>query len=97
MRRLLLALPLILFFACDKQQPSGGGGGGVKNVSVDQVAEWVNAKSATVLDANNDDFRANNGVVPGAVLLANYLDWDPPTVLGPDKQRQLVFYCTNRL
>jgi hypothetical protein len=92
MRRLLLALPLFLAFACDKPQQAG-----VKDVTAEQVSEWMKAKSALVLDANGDDFRAENGILPGAVLLANYLDWDPPAVLGPDKQRQVVFYCSGKL
>jgi hypothetical protein len=93
MKRLLLALPLVLFaLACDRKPENG-----VKTVTAEQVADWMKTNSALVLDANGEDFRQQNGVVPGAVLLANYLDWDPATTLGPDKNRQLVFYCSNRL
>ncbi len=91
MRRLVLLLLCFTAFACDKKP------GGVADVTPEQVAGWLNAKEAIVLDANTDGFRQENGVVPGAVLLANYLDWDPPSVLGPDKAKRVVFYCTNRL
>jgi hypothetical protein len=92
MKRLLLALPLVLFaLACDKKPENG-----VKDVTAEQVSDWMKTNSAVVLDANTDDFRQQNGFVPGAVLLASYLDWDPPTTLGPDKNRQVVFYCSNK-
>jgi hypothetical protein len=93
MKRLLLALPLLLVFSCDKEKDKPGL---IKDVTAEQVADWLKNKSAVVLDANTDDFRQQNGVVPGAVLLRNYLDWDPPEVLGTDKTRQIVFYCTSR-
>jgi hypothetical protein len=94
MKRLLLALPLLLLaFSCDKEKEKSGT---VKDVTAEQVADWLKTKTAVVLDANTDEFRQENGVVPGAVLLRNYLDWDPPEVLGADKTRQIVFYCTSR-
>ena len=95
MKRLLLALPLLLVFSCDKEKAKDKPGT-IKDVTAEQVAGWLKDKSAIVLDANTDDFRQQNGVVPGAVLLRNYLDWDPPEVLGTDKTRQIVFYCTSR-
>jgi hypothetical protein len=100
MKRLLLALPLLLLtFACEKDKPADKPAdkpNTIKDVNVEQVADWMKAKSAIVLDANTDEFRSENGVIPGAVLLRNYLDWDPTEVLGTDKTRQLVFYCTSR-
>lgn len=59
------------------------------------VADWVKAGTATVVDANSPAYRAKNGTVPGAVLLENYRTYDTK-VLGEDRARQLVFYCTNR-
>jgi hypothetical protein len=93
MKHLLFALPLLLVFSCDKPKDKPGL---IKDVTAEQVAGWLKDKSAVVLDANTDEFRAQNGVVPGAVMLRNYLDWDPPEVLGTDKTRQIVFYCTSR-
>ena len=69
---------------------------GVSEASVDQVAQWMKEGTATVFDANNDSFRASNGTVQGAVLLPSYKDYDLE-LLGEDKARQLVFYCSNRL
>ncbi len=100
MRRLLFAVPVLLFaFACNKQESSGSSQaekGAIKEVDVETAASWLDAKSAKAVDANTEDFRAQNGVVPGAVLLTNYLDWEPPEVLGPDKAQKLVFYCSSR-
>ena len=90
MRGLFLCVAVLAVSACAKNYA------GVKEASVDDVANWVKAGSATVFDANGEDFRKANGVVPGAVLLDNYRTYDV-SVLGQDKSRQLVFYCTNRL
>jgi hypothetical protein len=70
--------------------------GSVKEATVDEVAQWLEAGTATVFDANNASFRSKYGTVTGAVLLDSYQDYDLK-VLGEDKSRQLVFYCSNRL
>jgi hypothetical protein len=85
-----LLLMTLLTAACAKNHP------GVAEASPQEVSSWLNAGTATVFDANNDSFRQSNGVVPGAVLLANYHEYDL-SVLGGDKTRQLVFYCSNKL
>ncbi len=84
---------MLFLLACTKHDEASGG---IKEVDVDTAAGWLDAKSAKAIDANTEDFRARNGVVPGAVLLTNYLDWEPPEVLGPDKKQRLVFYCSSR-
>lgn len=86
----LLFLSLFAAAACVKHNSA------VKEASVEDVAAWLKAGSATVFDANNESFRQQNGVVSGAVLLASYKDYDV-SVLGEDKSRQLVFYCSNKL
>jgi len=86
-------LALLLLFtatACAKNHA------GVKEATVEDVASWMKAGSVSVFDANNESFRKSNGVVPGAVLLDSYREYDVK-VLGEDKSRQLVFYCSNRL
>ena len=90
MKRLGFGLLFLLAAACTKNHA------GVSEASVEQVAQWMKDGRATVFDANNDSFRQSNGTVEGAVLLASYKDYDL-TVLGEDKSRQLVFYCSNRL
>jgi hypothetical protein len=88
MRGLLLVT--LLSCACAKKHA------GVSEASPQEVADWLKAGAATVFDANNESFRQNNGVVAGAVLLDNYRTFDL-SVLGTDKARQLVFYCSNKL
>jgi hypothetical protein len=88
-RRILLIAALALS-ACARSNSA------VHEATVEEVSQWVKTGSATVFDANNEDFRQKNGTVPGAVLLDNYKSYDV-SVLGQDKGRQLVFYCTNRL
>ncbi len=52
---------------------------------------------ATFVDANGEDYRKKHGVVPGAVLLANYRTYDADKVLPDPKDQHLVFYCSSRL
>lgn len=68
----------------------------VKEISVKQVQQLVNSKSAKVaiLDANNENARADAGVVPGAVLLTSYNQY-ALAELPKDKNTTLVFYCYN--
>jgi hypothetical protein len=63
------------------------------------VAESIAAHKAGVvfLDANGEDFRKDNGKVPGAVLLANYRTYDVKSVLPENKDAPLVFYCSSKL
>jgi hypothetical protein len=63
---------------------------------VDEVAALQAATPVTFLDANTPDFRKENGVIPGAVLLTSSSKYDL-SVLPQDKAGALVFYCTNRL
>ena len=94
-RRLLLLLALLYLSSACKREPSNERAA-VQDATVEEVAAWLQAGQATVFDANSEDFRKRNGTVPGAVLLASYREYDA-SVLGQDKGRQLVFYCTNRL
>ena len=52
---------------------------------------------ATVLDANDTEFREKNGVIPGAKLLSSFDHYDIQKELPADKNAPLVFYCSNRL
>ncbi len=63
----------------------------VAEVTVSDVRQFVNNKSATVFDANDNDTRKEYGVVPGAVLLASQ-DY-PLSTLPASKSDKLVFYC----
>ena len=52
---------------------------------------------ATVLDANDVEFREKNGVIPGAKLLSSFDHYDIQRELPADRNAPLVFYCSDRL
>jgi rhodanese-related sulfurtransferase len=64
----------------------------IKELSVPEVAGLVQAKTATVVDANGAETRQKMGVVPGAVLLTNSHDY-ALSELPAAKDTKLVFYC----
>jgi len=68
----------------------------VKEVSVPQVAELQKSGQVTLVDANFSEFRVKHGVIPGAVLLSSYKDYQPAKELPSDKSRKLIFYCANQ-
>ena len=65
-----------------------------KKVTVVELAKLTSARQATILDANNNDFRAKNGVIPGAVLLTSSSEFKL-TELPAAKDAKLVFYCAS--
>ncbi len=92
MRAVVLCLGLVLA-AC------GAGGDrrieGVKSLAVDRVAALRAAGTTTIVDANGADTRRREGVVPGAVLLSDYKQYDVAKELPADRATPLVFYCAN--
>jgi rhodanese-related sulfurtransferase len=64
----------------------------VREVSVSDVATFVQTKAATIVDANGPETRQQMGVVPGAVLLSNSHDY-ALSELPAAKDTKLVFYC----
>lgn len=59
---------------------------------IDKVATAVESKSAVPVDANSDETRKGEGVVPGAVLLTSSSRYEV-SELPEDKSSELVFYC----
>jgi rhodanese-related sulfurtransferase len=57
-----------------------------------EVQKLVETKSATVLDANDNETRKEYGIVPGAKLLSSS-DHYALSELPADKSAELVFYC----
>ena len=51
--------------------------------------------SLYVFDANTDETRKKEGVIPGATILASHDKYDVAKVLPPNKDASLVFYCAN--
>jgi hypothetical protein len=48
-----------------------------------------------IYDANPPDVRSNEGIIPGAKLLASSDKYDIVATLPADKKAALVFYCHN--
>jgi hypothetical protein len=92
-RTLSAVLPLLALLAC------GGHGTneGFKVIRVDDLAGMLGSPghATIVLDANKDDFRAREGIIPGAILLSSYQGYDVAKELPPDKGAPLVFYCAD--
>lgn len=65
-----------------------------KKVTVPELAKLTSAKQATVVDANNNEFRSKNGVIPGAILLTSSSEF-ALTELPAAKDTKVVFYCAN--
>ncbi len=90
MGKLLLSVSLLLAAGCARKPAE------VKEVTVAQAAQALSLGTATACDANDDEYRKVAGVVPGAVLLTNFIEYDVKAQLPADKKRPLIFYCTSR-
>ena len=68
----------------------------VAEVSVANVQAMVSAKpaKAVLVDANNEQARVEAGMVPGAIKLSSYNQYNLAE-LPTDKHTTLVFYCYN--
>lgn len=66
-----------------------------KEVSVAELSQMVDQGKVKLYDVNNDDFRKDNGKLPGAVLLASSHNYDL-SVLPADKKEAIAFYCSSR-
>jgi rhodanese-related sulfurtransferase len=91
---LSLALPSIAL-ACDAEKKEQAAAPTVKSLTIPQVASLQKEKKATVLDANFDQFRKANGVIPGALMLTSFNKYDVAKELPAAKDSKLVFYCAN--
>lgn len=91
---LSLAVPS-LALACDADKKEQAAAPTVKSLTITEVASLQKEKKATVLDANQDQFRKQNGVIPGAVLLTSFNKYDVAKELPAAKGSKLVFYCAN--
>lgn len=68
--------------------------GGLQTLTAEELAAWSQAhRDFAVFDANNEDTRRRFGVIPGAVPLTSYRDFQPAAELGADLERTAVFYC----
>ena len=71
---------------------------GLTTVSLEQVAGLVEqGRPVSLCDANGEDTRSQWGVLPGAILLTSYRDYDPAAELPADTGSPLIFYCYNEM
>ncbi len=71
---------------------------GLQVVDVEDLAAWRGTRGDfAVCDANSPDTRDQYGVIPGAILLSNYRDYDPAAELPADKAGTVVFYCHSEM
>jgi rhodanese-related sulfurtransferase len=68
-----------------------------KLIHVTDLAPLVKEHAANlyVFDANNDDTRKKDGIIPGAKLLTSSSKYDIAKTLPEKKDSKLVFYCAN--
>lgn len=66
----------------------------IPELTIEQTEGAIKA-GAIIVDANGAGVREKFGVIPGAVKLANYREYEPSAVLPKDKAQQVVFYCGN--
>jgi rhodanese-related sulfurtransferase len=60
------------------------------------VRIWHSASGhPTILDANGDKTRTEDGIIPGAKLLTSSSEYDIARELPAAKDSDLVFYCAN--
>src|SRR5207245_7650683 len=88
-----LALALALAPAVVRAETKSDGS--LNKVTVAQLATMRTAGKATAVDANGAETRQKYGVIPGAVLLSHYGDYDITKELPTDHAQKLVFYCAN--
>lgn len=66
----------------------------IPSMTIDQVDQALAAKQVTPVDCNSDMSRKHTGVVPGAILLTDDVNY-AASELPADKTTKLVFYCAN--
>jgi rhodanese-related sulfurtransferase len=64
-----------------------------KKVTVAEVLQIQKADKALAVDANSVEFRAKNGVIPGAIQLTSSSQYEPAKELPQAKDTRLFFYC----
>jgi rhodanese-related sulfurtransferase len=81
--------------ACDGQCSQAVKPGELRELSATELAKLLETKKATPVDANGQETRERQGVIPGAVLLTSTSQYALEE-LPKDKAGALVFYCANQ-
>jgi rhodanese-related sulfurtransferase len=99
MKNLILAAVVSLIpaaaFACDGAKDLSAEND-LQMMTVPEVAKLADAKQVKLIDANDQNYREKNGIIPGAVLLSSYTEYSVKE-LPSQKDAQLVFYCANNM
>ncbi len=100
MRNLILSLALVTLAPWtlavagkDKAAKSEG----FKLIKVAELSKWMDGPekaSVHIYDANSDEARKADGLIPGAVALASSSSYEV-SVLPENKADKVVFYCAN--
>ena len=69
----------------------------VGEVTIGQLVDMRNhGGKLAILDANGEETRATFGLIPGAIALTSYKEFDVAKELPADKATTLVFYCSSQ-
>lgn len=87
-----------LAFALFLTSLSGFASDQFKTMNVKDLTAALADHSAKVAiyDANNEDTRNKDGIIPGAKLLSSSSKYNVKKELTPDHATKLVFYCANQ-
>ncbi len=94
MKRTLLSLAAAVAIAVPTVALACKGKDNVVKLSVPEAKDLRDKKAATFVDANGLETRNKQGVIPGAILLTSYAEFDAKE-LGVEKSEKLLFYCAN--
>src|ERR1035437_9380024 len=67
----------------------------IKTTELTQIMEATPPGKLFIYDANTDDTRKNDGIIPGAKLLSSNEEYDVSAELPAEKSSKLIFYCYN--
>lgn len=94
----LFAVPLLLALAVPGLSRASDAEPKFKLLHVAELVALQKTDARVQLyDANDPEFRAQNGIIPGAHLLTSYRSYDAAKELPKDKATPLVFYCSSSL
>lgn len=95
MRHVLFALALSLAAVsaagCSKTDPAVANAK-IPAITVEDADRELAAGTAKAVDCNADQTRKREGIIPGAILVADEETYEA-TALPADKASKLIFYC----
>jgi hypothetical protein len=98
MRTLLIAAVVAVapvWIGCSHTESHTDAAEGFNLIHVSDLQKMQQSGNTAVYDANDAEFRAKNGIIPGAKLLSSYNAYDVGQELPANKGAPLVFYCAN--